>query len=128
MVENEFYRRTIKVGNSAGVLLPKSLLGADVKVAVVKHPRNIKKETLAILNKILEDILGIFLISKDESSIEILAISTKINKHIERGVYKIDITPIDKIKTSIKQKPEIKDKIKNAKPIMNKQLLDELRK
>ena len=38
-------RKAVKVGNSAGVILPKSLLGSEVKITVKNRPLNIKKET-----------------------------------------------------------------------------------
>ena len=62
MENKEFYRRTVKVGNSAGVLLPKSLLGAEVKVSVINMPHNLKKDALRILEPILENIIGIYII------------------------------------------------------------------
>ena len=40
----EFLRKAVKVGNSSGVILPKKLLGSEVKVIVVNSPINIKKE------------------------------------------------------------------------------------
>ena len=131
MVETKkrvFYRRTIKFGNSAGVLLPKALLDADVRVTVINRPRNIKKDVIAILTPILEQILGIYLISAEKDKVEILTISTKINKHIEKGCYVIDISPLQHIKNSLKEKPEIKEKLSKAKTIINKKLILDLKK
>tara|TARA_Y100000310_G_scaffold140809_1_gene140228 strand:- start:1808 stop:2221 length:414 start_codon:yes stop_codon:yes gene_type:complete len=126
-----FYRRAIPFGNSAGVLLPKSLLGADLRVTLVRPPKNIKKDTTNLLSPILEHILGIYLISdpKEKSSkVEILAISNDINKHMERGHYSIDIVPLEHLKKSLKENKETKDNIKKAKVVINSQLLTQLKK
>ena len=123
-----FYRRAIKVGNSSGVLLPKSFLGHYVKITVVAPPKNIKKDVTAILDSFLEEILGIYLISETDEQTEILAVSTNINKHLERRNYLVDVVPLNVLKKSLKEKPEVREKIKNAKPLLNKMLLFELRK
>lgn len=139
----QFFRRAVKVGNSAGVLLPKALLGSQVLVRIVNPPLNLKRDTLRILEPMLEDLLGIFLISSPENSAvtagntaekiakkaEILAVSTLTQtKTIEKGNYKIDIVPLLILKKSIKEKPQTREKIAKAKPILNKRLLLELKK
>ena len=122
-----FLKKAVRVGNSAGVLLPRALLGSDVRVTVLTRPMNIKKDIIKLLTPVFEDILGIYLIEKKEDSAEILAVSTKVNKHIDKPRYFIDIVPISILKRSIKEKKETKEKITKAKPIMNKKLLKELR-
>lgn len=126
--QTRFLRKTRKVGNSCGVLLPKYLLGADVRVLVINQPMNIKKDTINLLENYLEDILGIYLIKIEKNKAEILAISTNIKIHFQKGKYLIDIVPLDLIKKSIKEKKETSDKIKNARVILNKKLLFELKK
>jgi len=123
-----FYRRAIKVGNSSGVLLPKSLLGSDVRVIVIHPPKNIKKDTTLFLSPILEHILGIYFIEEKEKKIEILAISTNMNRHMNKGQYEIDIVPLEHLKKSLKENKEVKDKIKKAKVVINAQLLNQLKK
>jgi putative transposon-encoded protein len=132
MVENKqrkvFYRRAIKVGNSSGVLLPKSLLGSEVRVVLIHPPKNIKKDTTLLLSPILEEILGIYFIEEKEKKVEILAISTNINRHMNKGIYEIDVVPLEHLKKSLKNNQEIKDKIKKAKVVINSQLLNQLKK
>ncbi len=128
MVVEEFYRRTIKLGNSAGVLLPKSVLGSDVKVTIIHHPHNIKKEVLSVLNPILDNVIGIFLIKNENRRFESLVVSNNINRHIERGNFFVDIVSIDRIKKSIKEKKDTREKILKARPILNKTLLEELKR
>ncbi|MEA3329687.1 MAG: hypothetical protein U9Q06_03005 [Nanoarchaeota archaeon] len=125
--QRKFLRKTKKLGNSCGVLLPKYLLGADVRILVVSPPMNIEKDVPKILSGFLKDIIGIYLISKTEKTAEILAISTNIREQIKKGKYKIDIVPLSVIKSSLKLKQTV-EKIKLAKPIINKKLLAELQK
>ncbi|MFH1501056.1 MAG: DUF2080 family transposase-associated protein [archaeon] len=124
----ELIKKTIKVGNSAGVILPKSLLGSEVKITVVKRPLNIKKDTLRMLDPFLEDLLGIYLIEQDEKKVEVLAVSFSTQKNILTETYKINIVPIENLKSSLKNKPLIKQRIKKARVILNRSLLNDLRK
>ena len=92
----EIIRNTIKLGNSAGVLLPKEWLNSEVKV--ILQPRNIEREVLEILiqEKVLKNILGLYLVGSYarneqtiESDIDILAITDTINKKIKKGKYNL---------------------------------------
>lgn len=123
-----FFRKARKLGNSAGVLLPKSLLGADVKVSVINLPVNVKKDSMRILEPFLEELVGVYIIKSESRKSEILAVSVKLRKHIEKGDYKIDIVPIEILKKYIKEKFQIREKIAKAKPILNSRLLAELKK
>ena len=124
----EFYRRTIKLGNSSGVLLPKTLLGAEVKVIVVNSPLNVKKDITNILESLLEEVIGIYIVKAEKRKIEALVISTNLKKHIIAGNYIIDIVPLELIKRSIKINAQVKSKIAYARAILNKKLLFDLRK
>ncbi|HRZ85437.1 MAG TPA: hypothetical protein P5277_01525 [Candidatus Paceibacterota bacterium] len=126
--KKQFYRRTIKVGNSAGVLLPKSLLGAEVVVRVVSPPLDIKRDIIKILAPFFEDILGIYLIKIENKKVDILAVSSATSNSVQKGNYKIDIVPIQLLKKSIKEKQQTKERIRDAKTILNKRLLFELKK
>lgn len=123
-----FYRRAIKVGNSAGVLLPKRLLGAEVRVIVLNNPENIKKNIMKLLENYLEEIRGIYILSSENKSIEILAISMSLSKSFEKGNYKINIIPLQSIKKLIKEKKILADKLFKSKSVLNKWLLVELKK
>src|SRR3990167_8964570 len=90
----ELIKRTIKVGNSAGVLLPKKWLNSQVKV--VLSPLNIEKDVLDILmeEKLLNEILGVYLIGSYsrgeqtiESDIDILVITDNLEKRIKKERY-----------------------------------------
>lgn len=123
----KFYnRKAVKVGNSAGVLLPKSVLGADVRVIIVNPAGNIKRDIMRILEPVLEEILGVYLIGKESEKSEILAVSTKIRKELEKPRYKISVVPLVVLKKSLKESAGTREKIKKAKVVINKKLLKEL--
>ncbi len=123
-----FMKKAIKVGNSAGVLLPKKFLGSDVRVIILKRPPHIRKDAVNILEPYLENILGIYIINISEKNIDLIAVSTNIQEIIHKGRYKISIVPISKIKKDLKTQKTLQEKIKQAKPVLNKPLLLELRK
>lgn len=121
-----FIKKTIKVGNSAGVLLPKNLLGSEVKVTVIKRPVNIKKKVLKVLEKELDEIWGIYIINREP--IEVIAISTNLRKVLHNEKIKISIVPLEIIKKDVRTKQVLRDKIEKAEVILNKSILSELKK
>jgi len=123
-----FYRRATKVGNSSGVVLPKSLLGASLRIVVINPPKNPKRDITLILENYLHDLIGIYITKFNEKSIQVLAVSNSENKHIEKRGYAIDIVPLNYLKKSMKEKKDIKEKIANAKTVLNPHLLADLKK
>ena len=121
----EFLRIAKKLGNSAGVLLPKELLGSEVKITLLNKPINIKKYVFRLIENYTEDILGIYLINKKPP--EVLALSTRTKKLIKRNI-KISIVPLDVIKRDIKGNFALRKKIISAETILNKTLLEEIKK
>jgi len=122
----EFLKKTIRVGNSAGVLLPKKLLGSEVKITVINRPINIRKEVIKLLKQHFADLRGIYILNKEPP--EVLAISSNLKKIIKKGKLRIIIIPFALIKKDIKTKPELKAKLSRAETIFNKALLFELKK
>lgn len=131
----ELIKNTVRVGNSAGVLLPKKWLNTQVKV--VLQPLNIEKEVLEILieENLLKETLGVYLTgsyARDDqdiqSDIDILVITNKINKSIRRGKYEIICISEEEIKKQLKENIfPVLAMIKEAKPIINKDLIKEYR-
>lgn len=119
----ELLRKAVKVGNSAGVIIPKKLLGCEVKVIVINQPLNIKKEVLRLLNDILDSIQGVYVLNKHP--IEVLAISTQEKKIINEDKIKISIVPLAVVKKDLSK---IKPKLDKAEVILNKELLRKLLK
>lgn len=124
----------VRWGNSAGVLLPREWLGKQVKIILIDRTSEIKKEILDILDPYLNDIIGIYLVGsyarneqRADSDVDIIAISKNIRKHIISGIYNIDVYTLKGIKDTIKKNPiMILPSLLEAKPIINKSLLEEL--
>lgn len=128
MEKRQFLRRAVKVGNSSGVLLPKSFLGAEVRVIVLNRPIDPKKFALKILEPIIEDIAGIFIFQSENKKAEFIAVSNSVSKIIEKENHKITVIPLQNIKKMIKEKNNVAEKIFLSKPVMNKALLQSLKK
>ncbi len=129
----ELIKNTIKVGNSAGVLLPKKFLNTQVKI--VLQPLNIEKDILEILleKKVLCKVLGAYLVGSYargeqtiKSDIDVLVITEDLNDKIEKGKY--DLMLVSKELADEKMKKNIFPLLPmliEAKPIINKKLLIE---
>ncbi len=132
----EIVKTAVRVGNSAGILLPRAWEGGKVKAVLIKEPLNIKQDVLMTLSPYLEKILGVYLVgsyargeAKEDSDIDILAVSEGVSKEIKQGKYTITLTDIDNIrKGRMKMLFYILALIKEAKPIINSPLLEELKK
>lgn len=133
-------RKAYRVGNSAGVVVPKEWLNGFVEVRLVEPPlRTDSAYILEILEKQgidTSEILGIAITGSyarkehdKESDIDILVITDNLNKQIKAGKYEITIISE---KTLTKQLDEIGfpifPMILEAVPIINKNLFDKYRK
>lgn len=131
----EVIRSVGKWGNSAGVLLPREMIGSQVKIIVIDRTLEIKKEVLNILEPYLDDIIGVYLTGsyargeqEENSDIDIFAVSKELNKEINSGKYNISISPLVSIKKTADKHPElIFPRINEAKTIINSSLLEDLR-
>ncbi|MBT3691404.1 nucleotidyltransferase domain-containing protein [archaeon] len=129
----ELIKQTIKVGNSAGVLLPKQYLNSKVKI--ILEPLNIEKDVLDILieEDLLKNVKGIYLTGSYvreeqtiESDIDILVITDKINKRLKKGKYDILLVSSDKIEERLnKNILPIIPMLREAKVIINNSLREE---
>lgn len=129
----ELIKNTIKVGNSAGVLLPKEFLNTQVKI--VLQPLNIEKDILDILlqKKVLSKVLGVYLIGSYakkeqtiESDIDVLVITDNLDDKIRMGKY--DLMLVSKRLVDEKMKKNIFPLLPmmiEAKPIINQDLIKE---
>ncbi len=128
-------KSAVRVGNSAGVLLPKEWYGSNVKVVLLEKPINIKQDVLKILEPILEEIIGIYLTGsyarkeqEKDSDIDILVITDTINKVLNIGKYHIIIVSLKQVKKALEENIiTIFPLIKEAKVILNRYLLNELK-
>ncbi len=134
-INMELVKNVVSWGNSAGISVPREWIGSQVKVVIIDRTLEIKKEVFNILEPYLEDILGIYLTGSyargeqdSESDIDIIAISKQTKKEIISGKYHISITPLDSVRKIIEKNPIlILPRLIEAKPIVNKSLLEELK-
>jgi len=127
----EIVKTAIKVGNSAGVLLPRKWLNSQVRV--ILEPLNIEADILNILKEenILKDSLGIYLFgsyAKNEqtidSDVDILVITNTLNKRFKNGKYELICVTRKEIERQLKENAlPILPILKEAKAIINQEFI-----
>ena len=129
-------KQIVRFGNSAGVVLPREWLNGIARVQLVEKPIDIKKDVLEILDYYLKDVLGVYIAGSyargeqtKESDVDILVITSRTNKRIERGRYNIIMIDRDKLRYAMKKVvlPWV-PMIKEAKVLINEDLIEEIRK
>ncbi len=133
MVTQELIKPIVKLGNSACVLLPKAWINGKARIELIEKPINIKQNIFQILNPYLEDILGIYLIGSyareeqtKKSDIDVLVLTNKTNKRIEKGKYEIILISKEDIERKLKNNIlPILPMIKEAKPLLNSTLINQ---
>ena len=130
-METELIKSVVKVGNSAGVILPKEWLNGRAKVKLVQKPLNIQQELIGILESYLENIIGVYLVGSyargdedDKSDIDILVITENITKKIVKGKYDLLLISMANLEKALKNNIlPLLPMIKEAKPIINSSLI-----
>jgi len=138
MIESnqEFIRTAIRVGNSAGVLLPKEWLNATVKV--VLQPLNIEKDIIQILMEegLLKNVLGVYIVGSYaraeqtiDSDVDALVITLNTNKRIKMGKYDILLISRESMEKQLKTNAlPLLPMIIESKPIINPDFLESYKK
>jgi len=131
----EIVKNVLKWGNGAGVLLPREWINQEVKIVLIDRTLQIRKEVFNILEKYLQDTLGIYLVGSyargeqsERSDVDVLVISNKIKKEINSGKYRVSIIPLSVAKNTLDKCPLIiYPRLIEAKTIINQELLEELK-
>ena len=134
-MKQELIKPIVKVGNSAGVLLPREWLNGKAKIELVEKPLNIKKDVLEILDPHLEDIIGIYLVGSyarneqtKESDIDIMAVTNKTSNRIKQGKYDILLITKEDVEKVLKYNVlPILPMLKEAETIINKDYLNSVK-
>lgn len=132
----ELIRKIVKVGNSAGVVLPREWLNGTARVELVKKPLDIKRDVLEILGPYLEDVIGVYLTGsyargeeREKSDVDVLVITNKISKKIESGKYNIVLVPKETVEWTLENNAfVILPRVKEAKALMNRELIEKYKK
>jgi len=135
-MKTEIIKPIIKVGNSAGIILPKSMVGGKARVEIIENPINIKEDIIKILEDQLQNIKGIYLTGSharneqtEKSDIDIIAITNDINKKIEKGKYNILLLSEKSLSDTLEKNIlPLLPMIKEAKTLINSSLLEKYQK
>jgi predicted nucleotidyltransferase len=131
-METGLIKPIIKVGNSAGVILPREWLNGQARIELIKKPLNIKSEIFEILSDYLNEIKGIYLVgsyARDEetleSDVDVLSITEKTNSKIESGKYNIILITEEELKDSLANNIfPVLPMLKEAKTVLNGNLIE----
>ena len=132
-------KKTIRVGNSAGVLLPADWLNGIVEVKLVEAPLNYDElinQTLTILKDKLSDIKSLAVTGSyargeetEDSDIDLLVITKETNKYLRIGKFNILFLTEKKIKEDLeKNSLPLLPMLKEAKPVINGNLINKYAK
>ncbi len=128
----ELTKHIVRVGNSAGVILPREWLHGEARVTLVKRPENPVQEIIEIVRPYLSSIVGLYLVGSyargeqtDKSDVDVLAVTTDISKKIKRGKYEITLVSQKEVEQSLKNNIlPLLPMIREASPIINANLLE----
>jgi len=132
-MKTELIKPVIRVGNSAGVLVPKDWINGSARVKLIAKPINIKKDILELLSPFLEDIIGIYLIgsyAREEqtkrSDVDVLAVTNRKSDRIKKGKYDILLVTKKDINEALKNNVlPLLPMLKEAKALLNSKLIEQ---
>ncbi|MGC9309622.1 MAG: nucleotidyltransferase domain-containing protein [Candidatus Nanoarchaeia archaeon] len=132
-MENKLIKPIVRVGNSAGVILPKEWLNGKAAIELVKKPTNIRRDIFDILDEYLEHILGIYLVGSyarqeesEKSDVDILVITSDIEKEIKKDKYHIILISKKQLEKQLRDNAlPILAMINEARAILNDELIEQ---
>ncbi|MBU3923580.1 MAG: DUF2080 family transposase-associated protein [Nanoarchaeota archaeon] len=135
-MKQELVKSVVKLGNSACVMLPKGWVNGKAKVVLVEEPINIKKDIFEILGDCLDKVVGIYLVGSygrgdftDDSDVDVLVVTSGIDKRIEKGKYEIILISADKLEKQLEKNVlPLLPMIKEAKGIINDEFIEKYKK
>lgn len=132
--KEQIIREVTPIGNGAHVFTPKDWIGEEIVLIRVVKP-SLKERVLDILTPYLENIRGVYVYgsyargeAEKESDIDVLIIANKKFSIKEKGFEIIVLKEEDIIKALEISPVLIYSALAEAKPIMNAELLEKLRK
>ncbi len=130
----ELIRPIIRLGNSAGVILPREFLHGRAKIEIITKPINIRKDVLEILGPYMEKIIGAHLYGsrarneeEEDSDVDLLVIANEKIKIKKKG-WEIIVLEEKNLDWAFKNHPIMMYSIiSEAKPIINSISLNNLK-
>lgn len=126
----ELIKKPFRLGNSAGVLVPKRWMNSKI---IVRPLESTTIEVIKILDdeKILDDVIGVYLIGSHaredydkESDIDVLVITSENNKLINKDNYEITIVSEKNFLKNLSKNLYSLSSIREAIPLINKKQLE----
>ena len=135
-MEQKLIKPIVKVGNGAGVLLPKKWLNGKAKIELVEKPLDINSDVLRLLSNYLNDILGIYIVGSyargeqtKDSDVDVLAITSGSNKKIKNGKYEIILISKEEVEKQLEKNAiPLLPMLKEARVLINENLIEEYKK
>ncbi len=132
--EERITRRVGIIGNGAHVFAPREWIGEEI-VLVRKPKKSVRERILELLGPHLDEIIGVYLYGSqargdadDKSDIDVLVIGQKNLKLKKKGFEIIWLSMEDLQREIRRNKVMFLSIFREAKTIINKKLLEELRK
>jgi len=131
-------KQTREVGTSAGVLLPRHWLNKEVVVTL--YQPSIKEISAEAVSKLVwlglnADIIGLYLYgsyargeNEPKSDIDLLAITANTNRLVKEGNYEILLVSKKNLLKNLPTSIAYQSAIMEAKPIINKEFIENARK
>lgn len=123
-------KQTIRLGNSSGVILPKSWEYKKVRVELLED--SIARDIFDILRKknLLREAVGIYLTGSYargeetvESDVDVLVVTSKKNGFIKEGNYEITVISKEKLEQNLENSLYIYSMVMEARTIFNDELI-----
>lgn len=135
-MEMKLEKQIVKVGNGAGVILPKEWLNGIATVELTRKPINPQEDVFKILKDKLSDVKGIYLTGSyargdfdKKSDIDVLVITKETKGNIKRGRYDLLLIPYKDLDRILKKSIfPILPMIKESVTILNDELIAPYRK
>jgi len=135
-MKQEVIKQIVKVGNGAGVILPKSWLNGKAKVELFEKPLNLREDIIGLLGDCLEDVAGIYLVGSyareeqtKDSDVDVLVITNNTNKKIENGKYNLILISKKELENQLnKNALPLLPMLKESKSLLNLELVKEYKK
>ncbi len=135
-MKQELMKSVIKVGNGAGVLVPREWLNGKARIELIEKPLDIKRDVVETLEPYLEEVIGIYLVgsyARNEqnagSDVDIIALTSNIDKRIISGKYDILLISIRSLEDSLKNNLlPILPMLIEAKTLLNSIAIESYRK
>ena|SRR3989344_4202281 len=131
LIEEQIKKKVVCFGNGSIVYTPKEWIGREVIITLPQL--SLKEEILDLLKLHLENIQGIYLYGsyarneqENDSDADVLVVSDK-KFSVKKAGYDINVHSLENLKKILVNNPLYSLILKEAKIILNKSLLDELK-